>query len=44
MLSVIYAKCQLCRVSQKAHAMCRYADCHNAVCRYAECRGALFIT
>jgi hypothetical protein len=32
MLSVIYAKCQLCRI--QAH----FAKCHNGQCRYAECR------
>jgi hypothetical protein len=37
MLSVIYAECHLCLVSQKA----LYAFmCHYAKCRYAECRGA----
>jgi len=37
MLSVIYAQCCLCLVSQKAlYAECRYAECH-----YAECHGAI---
>ncbi len=41
MLSAINARCQVCRVSQKAHyAECRYAECRYAECRYAICRGA----
>jgi hypothetical protein len=41
MLSVVYAKCQLRRVSQTGHySECRYAECRYAECRYAECRGA----
>ncbi len=39
MLSVVYAECRLCWVSQ-TNPEGRYAWCHNAECHYAECRGA----
>jgi hypothetical protein len=46
MLSVIYADCHLCRVSQKTLMLseCHYAECRSAECRYAECCGAIFKT
>jgi hypothetical protein len=41
MLTVIYAECHLCRVSN-ARLLCSASSCCYAKCRYAECRGATF--
>jgi hypothetical protein len=41
MLSVIYAECHFCLVSQiSPYAECHYAECRHAECRFAECSGA----
>jgi hypothetical protein len=41
MLSVTYAECHLCWVSEiSLYAKFHYGECSNAECRYAECRYA----